>query len=241
MKVISSLQNTSSNKNLSPQHQGKIFSFKGYNFAKTLEKADIDSSNSKYYKNGMPVLAKYVNQAYFGVQKYSDETTRFLGVDGVACCTKFTMHDPKTQTGFLSHLDSSFRLLNPFSIDNVKRAISDLNPDNIFVRHLRGSFYRTEDFVLSATLGFMQKLKIPEKNLIEENLFSSKKGATGLILDIKTGQTYNISSMPRVKPDEFYKYKNNLTPQEYDVFLKNQKLMNTIPFNDKVYLSNINK
>ncbi len=240
MKVVSSVSNNSCKNPYAFQKQRKVCNFKGYNFVKTLEKADIDSIDVKYFKKGVPAFAKHVPQSFFCVRKYLNEATRFLGTDGVGCCTKLTMHDPVTQTGLLAHVDSVERLLNVFSVRNIQKALFDVNPENLFVRHLRGSFYRTEDSMLGATLEFMQKLKIPAKNLIEQDLFSHKEGATGLLMDIKTGQTYNISIIPSLKPHELDMYEKNLTPEEYKILLKNRRNTDTVR-DYRAYLSNIDE
>ena len=150
------------------------------------------------------------------------------------------MHDSVTKTGFLAHVNSISSLLNTHSVEGVKKALCDTNPENLFVRQLRG-ITGPERSMLDATFEFMRKLKIPERNLIEEDLLIGSKGSSGFLLDVKTGQTYNILYFPKIDSQKFKMHEKTLNKDEYNSFFENEKRIYKLGQSNKNYLSNIDE
>jgi hypothetical protein len=71
----------------------------------------------------------------------------------------------------------------------------------------------------------MNKLGIPEKNLIEQNLLSRNEGFQGLFIDSKTGQTYDMKHYLSMPATEIEQYKNILNLKEYETLKKSKMPM----------------
>lgn len=204
----------------------------GASFNKTLSKITPSANELKYFFKGednilYPILAKYIPQRHFGVQKYLGEETRYMATACCGPCSKFVIYDPINKIGLLAHIDNPSIVNSSDKIRNklMKEGIS--NFENLIVRHVSG-VSETPEYNVKAVHTLMEKLGLKPEQLIEEN-FDTTVNKMGIILDLSNGQTYQldtpynlfdnfdrISTWKKIARD----YRQKLNSEEYLKFMK---------------------
>lgn len=150
-------------------------------------------AQANYFMADYPLLAKYIPQHCFSIQKYDGtEFTRYLLTTGCSVCSKLSLYDKSQKIGLYSHVDSYIELHKSFN--KIKKILFEnkLDPKKLVAQDIPGVCY-DDELKSKAIKSFLKQLGLKEDNIVQVP-FDRENCFDGGILDLKDGRTYDVNS-----------------------------------------------